>query len=442
MVAVHGRRQERLLHARGSRAGHVRLLLPAQQRLHDFRDEQRRDRDERRRGRVVLARADALERRGGRRGVGRVDGAVRSSSTDWIGLYTVGSADTAYLWYAYTNGATSGTLHTTAQGAAGTQFQFRYFLDNGYTKEATSNTGTATAIAPACLASGQTMSNVKHLVVVVMENHTFDSYFGDYCTAATGFEPDVHDRAGVLRGGAEDRLEHSPLDLDDSENSAYDPNHGQSCELSEEDNGLMDKYVTGASCSSASNFAYSDATTMATYWGYAQSYAMADRYFQPAAGASSENDMYLARGAFVFVDNSWVPPTAGSGCYAASERKSYPEPTVGDLLEACSVSWSFYAQGYAHALANPTSSSYCWPDYYDPSDNPFEYYPPFQDNPTYEKDYDTRFASDVANGTLPAVSYIKPLGTSTEHPAGSPQQRGLVREGRREHHPRVLDVRE
>jgi phospholipase C len=339
-----------------------------------------------------------------------------SSSTDWIGLYTVGAADTAYEWFAYTNGAASGTMHTTAQGAAGTHFEFRYFLNGGYTKEATSNTGTATAIAPTCLASGQTTSNVKHLVVVVLENHTFDSYFGDYCTAATGSNPTCTTGPACCEAGPQSVSGHSPLDLNDSENVSYDPNHSQSCELSEEDNGAMDRYVTGASCSSASNFAYSDATTMATYWGYAQTYAMADRYFQPAAGASSENDMYLARGAFVFVDNSWVPPTAGSGCYSSGAKKTYPEPTVGDLLESCSVSWSFYAQGYAHALANPTSNKYCYPNYYDPSDNPFEYYPPFQDNPTYERDYDTQFASDVAGGTLPSVSYIKPLGVNTEHP--------------------------
>jgi phospholipase C len=341
-----------------------------------------------------------------------------SSSTDWIGLYTVGSADTAYLWWQYTGGATSGTMHTTAQGAAGTQFEFRYFLANGYTKAATSNTGTATAISPACLASGQTTSNVKHLVVVVLENHTFDSYFGDYCTAPTGSNPACNTGPACCEAGPRTVSGRSPLDLDDAENAAYDPNHGQSCELSEEDDGLMDRYVTGASCSSASNFAYSDATTMATYWGYARSYAMADRYFQPAAGASSENDMYLARGAFVFVDNAWVPPTAGSGCYASSARRSYPEPTVGDLLEACSVSWSFYAQGYSHALANPNSSQYCYPSYYDPSDNPFEYYPPFQDNPTYEKDY-SQFATDIAAGSLPAVSYVKPLGVNTEHPGGN-----------------------
>jgi phospholipase C len=338
-----------------------------------------------------------------------------SSSTDWIGLYAKGAADTAYLWYQYTGGATSGTLHTTAQGASGTQFEFRYFLNNGYTKTATSNTGTATAIAPSCLASGQTTTNIKHLVVVVQENHTFDSYFANYCTAAPGSNPTCTTGPSCCETGPQTTSGHSPLVLNDAENAAYDPNHSQSCELSEIDNGAMDRFVTGASCSNPDNFAYSDSATMATYWGYAQNYAIADRCFQSAAGASSENDMYLARGAFVFTDNAWVPPTAGSGCYSASVRKSFPEPTVGDLLEACSVSWSFYAEGYSHALANPTSSQYCYPNYYDPSDNPFEYYPPFQDDPTYEKDY-SQFATDIANGTLPAVSFVKPLGIKTEHP--------------------------
>jgi phospholipase C len=338
-----------------------------------------------------------------------------SSATDWIGLYTKGSADTAYLWWQYTGGAAAGTMHTTAQGAAGTQFEFRYFLNNGYTKAATSNTGSATAIAPACLPAGQTTSNVKHLVVIVQENHTFDSYFGNYCTAAVGSNPTCTTGPSCCESGPRSVSGHSPAVLDDAANAAYDPNHSQSCELSEIDNGAMDRFVTGATCSNAQNFAYSDAATMAAYWGYAQNYAIADRYFQPAAGASSENDMYLARGAFVFVDNSWVPPTAGSGCYAASARKSFPEPTIGDLLEGCSVPWAFYAEGYQHALANPTSSAYCYPNYYDPSDNPFEYYPPFQDNTTYERDYG-QFATDVANGVLPAVSFVKPLGVKTEHP--------------------------
>jgi phospholipase C len=52
---------------------------------------------------------------------------------------------------------------------------------------------------------------------------------------------------------------------------------------------------------------------------------------------------------------------------------------------------------------------------YDPSDNPFEYYKAFQDNPVYEKDF-AQFSTDIVDGTLPAVSFIKALGTATEHP--------------------------
>ena len=67
-----------------------------------------------------------------------------------------------------------------------------------------------------------------------------------------------------------------------------------------------------------------------------------------------------------------------------------------------------------------TSSSQCWPNGYDASDDPFAYYASLGqgDNPMYFKDY-TQFATDVANGQLPAYSFIKPLGTRCGHPGTS-----------------------
>ena len=35
--------------------------------------------------------------------------------------------------------------------------------------------------------------------------------------------------------------------------------------------------------------------------------AIADHYFQSSIGASGQNDMYLARGAYVFTDNTRIP---------------------------------------------------------------------------------------------------------------------------------------
>ena len=57
---------------------------------------------------------------------------------DWIGLYKVGDPNTAYQWWTYTVGATTGSVTLTAPTTPGT-YEFRYLLNNGYTDAARSN---------------------------------------------------------------------------------------------------------------------------------------------------------------------------------------------------------------------------------------------------------------------------------------------------------------
>lgn len=64
-------------------------------------------------------------------------------SNDWIALYRTGAANTAYLWWQYTQGATSGSFTLNAPTQTGT-YEFRYLLDDGYTDSARSNTVTVT----------------------------------------------------------------------------------------------------------------------------------------------------------------------------------------------------------------------------------------------------------------------------------------------------------
>ena len=59
------------------------------------------------------------------------------ATTDWVGLYRPGAPDDDYLWWEYTGGAASGSA--TAAPAATGQYEFRYFLQDGYTRAATSN---------------------------------------------------------------------------------------------------------------------------------------------------------------------------------------------------------------------------------------------------------------------------------------------------------------
>jgi hypothetical protein len=62
-----------------------------------------------------------------------------SSSKDWIGLYATGAANSAFGWWQYTNGATSGFFTVPAPSAAGT-YEFRYLLNDGFNSVKQSNT--------------------------------------------------------------------------------------------------------------------------------------------------------------------------------------------------------------------------------------------------------------------------------------------------------------
>lgn len=276
-----------------------------------------------------------------------------------------------------------------------------------------------------------TSSNIEHLIVLVQENQSFDSYFGTYCQAPTGSNPSCTDgppcceAAPATDPGTGD----TPLLLDDEQHAAFDPIHLSVCHVSEINGGLMNRFVEGASCgSNPQNLAYADEASVAYYRDLVRRSALADRWYQPVVGASSANDMYLARADFVFADNSFVPADAiGTMCSLNKNTSSYTDPTIGDLLADAGVPWTFYIQGY-QTMADANAQGQCpppdprcpagfpfYPCVYDPSDIPFQYYVRFRDNPEFMKDY-THFSEDLAAGNLPAVTFVKAIGFRSEHP--------------------------
>jgi len=266
-------------------------------------------------------------------------------------------------------------------------------------------------------------SKIKHLVVIVQENHSFDAYFGTWCQAPVGSEPSCTSGQGCCEAApAQDPSGSDPVALTDRENGDYSPNHDQSCELPEMNGGAMDRYVT-ASCGDKRNFALAGDSDVPTYREWASQYAIADRYFQPVAGASSSNDMYLATARYMFLDNTYEPNSMGSGCSYNRDTIRYKSTTIHDLLTAKKVDSSWYIEGY-QAMADAwvcgwgapdcTSSDY-FPCIYDPSDIPAAYFKSTADKPAFMRDYG-QLATDLAAGTLPAVVFVKPLGFRSEHP--------------------------
>jgi phospholipase C len=305
------------------------------------------------------------------------------------------------------------------QGATGTG-------GTGGTGSGGETTTATTAATTSTTTTTSATQAIHHIVVIVQENHTFDAHFGLYCTAPAGSDPTCNTGPSCCEGAPTmDPSGASPVTLDDAENAGYDPNHTQACELGEMNGGLMDQYTSGTSCSDPRNFALASAEVQ-PYWDFARSYAIADRYFQPIAGQSSSNDMYLAQARYAFTDNDEWPDTNGHGCTlgALGPFAQYTNPTIGDVLIDAGLGFAFYAEGYAAMKASstcPLPPSDCPlhlptnPCDYDPSDVPFEYYAQFADNPEYMLDYQD-FLTAVKAGSLPELSYVKGVGYHNEHP--------------------------
>lgn len=285
-------------------------------------------------------------------------------------------------------------------------------------------------------------SKIEHVVLIVQENHTFETYFGAYCQALAGSNPTCTNGPACCEGAPYDpatlqyveprgafalRLDDDPAN--DASNFSHDRDHGQACEILQIDGGAMDRYVTGTTgsdatcfgvgpnCSDVRNWVIADGRKTTDpvnyYWSLAAGNALADRYFQPIAGGTASNNMYFAGAAFRFVDNAMMPDVvvgtrSGGGlcvdpldCIDSTRvRPPYAIGTVADLLLDSGRTFAIYADGYADAYLAatvpqcPTAPAACpYSDcvnhpvachgcIYDPSDIPFLYYQGFADTPT------------------------------------------------------------
>jgi phospholipase C len=272
-------------------------------------------------------------------------------------------------------------------------------------------------------------SSIKYVVVIVMENMTFDNHFGAYCTAAAGSAPTCNTGPACCEGApAKDPSGASPVVLDDTEHGKYLPQNSAICLADKIDAGKMDHYVAGGSCPNPENFVQSSPAIVKPYWDLAKQNAIADRYFQPLVSASSGNNMFFARAGYVLTDNPEPTGAVGNSCGVPTPKEpAHTEKNIADLLTTATVPLTFYAEGYdaqatafkagSCATADPgcAAAQDSYPCEFDPGDDPFQYYDSTRDKPAYIKDL-SKLSADLSGKTLPAVSFVKPLGFKTEHP--------------------------
>ena len=119
--------------------------------------------------------------------------------------------------------------------------------------------------------------------------------------------------------------------------------------------------------------------------------------------------------------NNYNPGYMGDGTLNTSTFTIPPSSvhTIGDTLNAANISWRYYGAGWDNYVKNPNSdlgSIYC------NICNPFQYETAIMANAAQRTEHlkdVPDLQSDIANGTLPAVSIVKPDGLLDGHPASS-----------------------
>jgi phospholipase C len=249
-------------------------------------------------------------------------------------------------------------------------------------------------------------TKIQHIVFIIKENRTFDTYFGTF-PGADGAT------SGIISSGQRIPLRHAP------DRMPRDIGHDWEDARRAIDDGRMDRFDlvregnVGNDFLSMSQFIDAD---IPNYWNYAEHFALADHMFSSLAGPSFPNHLYTvasqAGGAISNVDApEWgcdsnerarvtvIGPAGG----VTREFPCFDLPTVADSLEAARVSWRYYApvQG---------ERGYIW--------SALDAIRHIRQGPLWQDRVlsFSRFVQDATAGALPAVSWLIPDFDVSEHP--------------------------
>jgi phospholipase C len=260
---------------------------------------------------------------------------------------------------------------------------------------------------------------IKHFVVLMQENHSFDNYFGNY-PGADGVPAGTC--MPVDPTGATSTECVKPFHIGGK--AIVDMGHNSAIHDAEFNGGAMNGFISAfVHQRNAGNEAmgFYDDRDIPYYWNVADNYVLFDRLFTSAAGGSVWNHMF------------WATGSPGNPVADALRPEGFDDvPTIFDRLQAAGISWKFYVQNYKPEITfrNPGSGD---------SGSQVVWVPPlnynrFLDDPALHSRIVgmDQYYEDLHNGTLPAVSFMVPAGAS-EHPPGSIQSgerfvRGLVTE--------------
>jgi phospholipase C len=288
---------------------------------------------------------------------------------------------------------------------------------------------------------------IKHVVVIMQENRSFDHYFGTF-PGANGI-PMVNGVPSVCLPNANGGCSRPYID---HRSVVVGGSHSSGDVLADVDGGKMDGFLTDAQktaqhCNATPvgcNFnplnvlGYHTQSDIPNYWAYAKNFVLQDRMFQPDASWSLPAHLFQVSG--------WAANCSSHDPASCTNNDVQPGPNPADgdptnvqptplspiyawtdltyLLHKAAVSWGYYVVSGTEPDCQNDAQITCAPVKQMPSTfgiwNPLPYFDTVRaDGQVGNIQSVSNFYSAAKGGTLPAVSWVVPSGDVSEHPPSS-----------------------
>jgi phospholipase C len=285
-------------------------------------------------------------------------------------------------------------------------------------------------------AAGSDLSAIKHVVFLMHENRSFDHYFGTM-GGVRGYD-DATNRGAFTQawpGGSQSTL--LPFHMNTKKQLSEctnDLDHTWPAEHASWNGGAMDRFVSTHTSSryegalGINTMGYYTKSDLPFYYDLVKKFTVCDNYFCSVLGPTHPNRLMAMTGS---IDPAGVAggPILVTNSAQTPFQWTCTWPTMPEVLQDNNVSWKVYnpyGPNYAPDASYFFSKNMLlyFEQYKDPTSplhqNAFNYYGPNVVGGLTGGVGPNHFAADVANNTLPQVSWILPPQEYDEHPPSPP----------------------
>jgi len=294
---------------------------------------------------------------------------------------------------------------------------------------------------------------IKHVVIIMQENRSFDQYFGTYpgadgipglagnsglvpCSPDPvngGCVPPYHDTRDRNVGGPHDAAQ-AIADMDCADPTTHvgckmdgfvgQAEQGQNCTATDPSCKPCPESSTQVNCIDVTG--YHDQREIPNYWAYAKNYVLQDHLYEPVASWSLPSHLFMVSEWSAFCTDPQNPFSCTNAIEKPNANKvegqlHYGWTDITYLLHRFGVSWGYYVFKGTEPDCESDAAMSCAPVQQGPTTpGKFNPLPAFtdvsQDGQLGNVQSLSNFFAQAKSGTLPAVSWIDPKGRVSEHP--------------------------